>query len=35
MQVTITIPDELAAQLQAHGFALETYVRNLMEEKLA
>jgi hypothetical protein len=35
MQITITIPDELAAQVQARGFALETYVRDLMEEKLS
>ena len=34
MRVTVTIPDELAAQVQARGFVLETYVRNLMEEKL-
>jgi hypothetical protein len=35
MQVTIDIPDELAAQVQARGFVLETYVRGLMEEKLS
>jgi hypothetical protein len=34
MQITITIPDELAARVQARGFTLETYVRDLMEEKL-
>ncbi len=35
MQVTVTIPDELAAQVQARGFALETYVRDLVQEKLS
>ncbi len=35
MQITVTIPDELAAQVQARGFALETYVRDLVEEKLS
>jgi hypothetical protein len=33
MQVTINIPDELAAQVQARGFVLETCLRDLMEEK--
>jgi len=35
MQVMVEIPDELAAQVQAHGFVLETYVRRLMEENLS
>ena len=35
MQVMVNIPDELAAQVAARGFALETYVRGLMEEKLS
>jgi hypothetical protein len=35
MQVMVEIPDELAAQVQARGFVLETYVRKLMEEKLS
>jgi hypothetical protein len=35
MQITVTIPDEFAAQVKARGFVLETYVRNLMEEKLS
>jgi post-segregation antitoxin (ccd killing protein) len=34
MQVTVTIPDELAAEVQARGLALDTYVRELVEEKL-
>jgi hypothetical protein len=35
MQVMVNIPDELAAQVAARGFVLETYVRGLMEEKLS
>lgn len=35
MEITVTIPDELAAQVQARGFALETYLRNLVEERLS
>jgi post-segregation antitoxin (ccd killing protein) len=35
MQITVTIPDELAAQVEARGFALETYVRELVEAKLS
>ncbi|MGH9899948.1 MAG: hypothetical protein ACRD63_05040 [Pyrinomonadaceae bacterium] len=35
MQIIVTIPDELAAQIHARGLALETYVRDLMEEKLS
>jgi hypothetical protein len=32
MQVTVTIPDELAAKIQARGLAVETYLRGLVEE---
>jgi len=35
MQIMVTIPDELAAQAQARGFVLETYLRQLMEEDLS
>ncbi len=35
MQVTITIPDELAAQVQARGLELDTYISNLMAEDLS
>lgn len=35
MEITVTIPDELAAQIQARGFALEKYVRDVMREKLS
>jgi len=31
MRITVTIPDELAAQVEARGFALETYVTTLIE----
>jgi hypothetical protein len=31
MQITIEIPDELAAQAQARGLTLEVYVRSLIE----
>jgi hypothetical protein len=31
----VTIPDELAAKVRARGFALETYVRDLVEETLS
>lgn len=34
MRITVNIPDELAAQVQAQGFAVETYVRTVVEEKL-
>ena len=30
-RITVTIPDELAARVQACGFALETYMRELLE----
>ncbi len=32
MQVTVTIPDELAAQAQARGLSVEAYVESLFEE---
>jgi hypothetical protein len=32
MQVTVDIPDELAAQAQARGLTPESYVRRLIEE---
>jgi post-segregation antitoxin (ccd killing protein) len=35
MQVTLNIPDDLAAQAQARGFVLETYLRELMKENLS
>lgn len=35
MQITVDIPDELAAQVQAQGFAVESYVRTVIEEKLS
>lgn len=35
MQITVTISDELAAKVQARGHALESYVRELMEENLS
>jgi hypothetical protein len=35
MQVTFNIPDELAARVAARGFVLETYLRELMEEKFS
>lgn len=35
MEITVNIPDELAAQIKAHGVALDTYVRDLVEEKLS
>ena len=31
MQITITIPDELAAQLQASGFDFDAYVAELVK----
>ena len=34
MQVTINIPDELAAQVRARGLELDTYVSTLMAEEL-
>lgn len=35
MQVTITIPDELATRMQARGVELSTYLANLMQEDLS
>ena len=35
MQITVTIPDELAAQAQARGLALEALIRELMEERFS
>ena len=35
MQVLVNIPDELAAQVEARGFVLETCLRELMEERLS
>ncbi|MGP8243050.1 MAG: hypothetical protein ACLQVN_00860 [Bryobacteraceae bacterium] len=32
MQITITIPEELAAQAEAHGISVEVYVQGLVEE---
>lgn len=34
MQITITIPDELAMRVQARGLELDTYVSTLIAEKL-
>ena len=35
VQITVTIPDELAAQIQARGLALEAFIRELMEERFS
>jgi len=35
MQITVTIPDELAAQAQARGLALDRYLPELLAEDLA
>ena len=35
MQITVTIPDELAAQAQARGLALDHYLLKLLAENLA
>jgi len=32
MQITVDIPDELAARVQASGMSPEAYVRSLIEE---
>jgi hypothetical protein len=32
MQITVTIPDELAAQAQARGLSVEAYVQSLVDE---
>jgi hypothetical protein len=34
MQVTVTIPDELAAQVQSRGLTPESYVEHLLAEQL-
>lgn len=31
MQVTVNIPDELAAEIESRGFAVETYFRELVQ----
>ncbi len=33
MQITLTIPDDVAAQAQAHGLSVEAYVQNLIEQQ--
>jgi hypothetical protein len=33
MQITLTIPDDVAAQAQARGLSVETYVQNLIEQQ--
>ncbi len=35
MQITVTIPDELAAQARARGLALDRYLPELLAEDLA
>lgn len=35
MQITVTIPDELAAQAQAQGLTPESYVEKLVAEQAA
>ena len=32
MQITLTIPDDIAAQAQARGLSVEAYVQNLIEQ---
>jgi hypothetical protein len=32
MQITVNIPDELAAEAQARGIPVEVYVQSLVEE---
>lgn len=32
MRITVTIPDEAAAQVRAHGLTLESYVEKLIED---
>ena len=34
MQITLTIPDDVAAQAQARGLSVETYVQNLIEQQV-
>ena len=31
MRITVTIPDELAAQAKTHGLSVEAYVQDLVE----
>ena len=35
MQVTVTIPDELAVEAEARGFALDAYIEKLVMERAA
>jgi hypothetical protein len=35
MQVTVTIPDELAAQVQAQGLTPESYIEKLVADQAA
>jgi hypothetical protein len=35
MQITMDIPDYLADQVSARGLVLESYLREIMEEKLS
>jgi hypothetical protein len=35
MEIRVNIPDELAAQAQAHGVPLETYVEELLAQQVA
>ncbi len=35
MQITVTIPDEIAAQVQARGLTPESYVEKLIEDDAA
>ena len=35
MQITVTIPDDLAAQVQARGLTPESYVEKLIEEQIS
>lgn len=35
MQITVDIPDELAAEVKAKGFALETYLRDLLQANVS
>lgn len=35
MQITVTIPDELAAEVQAQGLTPESYVEKLVAERSA
>jgi hypothetical protein len=34
MQVTVNIPDELAAQVQSRGLTLQSYVEHLLAEQV-